>query len=78
MSAGTFTIPGQLDHGAPTAERVRVASQRRYVVLVYRWDGRRDRWQIEYRTDDVTRARSHSSGRTGRVILDTLTGETVR
>jgi hypothetical protein len=71
---GTFTIPGQLVPGADTATRVRISSERRYIVLSWR----ADRWVIEYRTDDAGRARSAAHGRSVRLVLDTVTGEVVR
>jgi hypothetical protein len=67
---GTFTIPPQRGWGISEAHRVRVGSERRYVVL--QWH--QGRWQIEYRTDD--RKRAHQRGaHVGCRVLDTETGE---
>jgi hypothetical protein len=66
---GTFTILPQRGWGIDTTERVRVNSERRYVVLEWR-----PRWVVTYRTDD--RRRAHQRGAAmGMRVLDTETGE---
>lgn len=78
---GTFTIPPQPVADAVDAERVRIGSERRYIVLARRYlpAVQCEGWSIEYRTDDPARARDRRA-RTGRraVILDTERAEVIR
>jgi hypothetical protein len=67
---GTFTIPPQRGWGIDDAHRVRVGSERRYIVLTWA----HERWQIEYRSDDRQRA-SQRAMHVGCRVLDTHTGE---
>jgi len=73
---GTFTIPS-----ATGAHKVRVSSERRYVVL--RWSTAPmpsgtagHRYVIDYRSDDLGRAKRRAWA-DGSTVLDTETGEIV-
>lgn len=59
---GTFLVQGH---------KVRIASQRRYILLW--WSEYAERWAIQRRSDKLTTLRK-LQGR-GDVILDTVTGE---
>lgn len=64
---GTFTLP--------SGRRIRVASQRRYVVVVDPIPSFAP--HVVYRTDDRTRAIGDARRRRQAQIIDTATGEVV-